>query len=359
MRAAVMRDHRLFVDDVPDPVPGPGQVLVRTLACGICGSDLHYLSHLDEMIALARRTRPGQPTLDPTRPVVMGHEFCAEVVDFGPGTQRTLAEGSRVTSMPVVVGPTGIGPVGYSHDHPGGYGELMVLSESLLLPVPDHVPTSTAALTEPLAVGLHAVEKARLQPDDIPLVIGCGPIGLAVIAWLRARGAGPILAADFSPARRALAERMGAHEVIDPAAGSPYARWQDLAWPAGVDRHDALVALTGPRPRPGVVFECVGVPGVLNAAFEGAMRDTRLVVVGVCMDVDRIEPILAIGKELNVQFVLAYTAAEFAVTLAALADGTVVADAMVTGTVGIDGVPGAFADLANPEAHAKILVRPS
>jgi threonine dehydrogenase-like Zn-dependent dehydrogenase len=358
MRAAVLRDHRLFVDDVPEPVPGPGEVLVRTLACGICGSDLHYLSHLDDMIALSRRTRPGQPTLDPTRAIVMGHEFCAEIVGFGPGTQRSLRAGTRVTSMPVVVGAGGVDTVGYSHDHPGGYGELMVLSEGLLLPVPDHVPTPVAALTEPLAVGRHAVEKARLAPDDLALVIGCGPIGLAVIAWLRARGVGPILATDFSPTRRALAARLGADEVIDPAANSPYERWQDLAWPAGVDRRDALVALSGTKPRPGVVFECVGVPGVLNAAFEGAMRDTRLVVVGVCMDVDRVEPILAIGKELNVQFVLAYTAEEFADTLAALADGRVDGAAMITGEVGIEGVPQAFHDLGTPEGHAKILVTP-
>ena len=358
MKAAVMRNHLLSVENVPDPVPGDGQVLVRTLACGICGSDLHYLAHLDRMIALAERTQPGVPTLDPARPIVMGHEFCAEIVDHGPGTQRTMRTGARVTSVPVVIGAAGIDTVGYSHDHPGGYGELMVLSEALLIPVPDDVPTAVAALTEPMAVGRHAVERARLTDDDVALVIGCGPIGLAVIAWLRAKGVAPVIAADFSPGRRALAERMGAHEVIDPAQHSPYARWQDVAWPPGADRNSPLVALTGPAPRPGVVFECVGVPGLINAAFEGAMRDTRLVVVGACMEVDRIEPILGIGKELSVQFVLAYTPDEFADTLAALADGRVDGTPMVTGHVGIDGVPQAFVDLRNPDAHAKILVEP-
>jgi threonine dehydrogenase-like Zn-dependent dehydrogenase len=260
--------------------------------------------------------------------------------------------------MPVLMTADDIVGIGYSHDHPGGYGELMVLSEALLLPVPDDVPTDVAALTEPMAVGLHAVNRADLTPDDVALVIGCGPIGLSVIAWLRARGVAPIVAADFSPARRALAERMGAHEVIDPAAGSPYARWQDLAWPPGVDRDNPMVRLAGHGPRPGMVFECVGVPGVLNAVFEGAMRDTRVVVVGVCMTPDRIEPMLAIGNELSVRFVLAYTADEFAESLRGLASGLVDGTPMVTGRVGIDAVPQAFVDLGNPEAHAKILVDP-
>jgi threonine dehydrogenase-like Zn-dependent dehydrogenase len=260
--------------------------------------------------------------------------------------------------MPVVVHSAGIGTVGYSHDYPGGYGELMVLSEGLVLPVPSNLPTDLAALTEPMAVGRHAVEKARLTDDDVALVIGCGPIGLAVIAWLRAKGVAPILAADFSPARRALAERMGAHEVLDPAAASPFARWEDVAWPPGADRANPLVSLLGPKPRPGVVFECVGVPGVLNTVLEGAMRDTRVVVVGVCMEDDRIEPMLGIGKELSVQFVLAYTPEEFADTLDALATGRLVAEPIITGRVDIDGVPRAFTDLGNPEAHAKILVVP-
>ena len=109
----------------------------------------------------------------------------------------------------------------------------MVLSEPLLLPVPDRLTTQQAALTEPMAVGAHAVAKANLTADDVPLVIGCGPVGLAVIAALKLRGAQPIVAADFSPARRRLAEAMGADVVVDPATTSPYESWQQLATPPG------------------------------------------------------------------------------------------------------------------------------
>src|SRR5206468_6407119 len=97
-----------------------------------------------------------------------------------------------------------------------GYGELMRLSELFVLPVPNGLATEHAALTEPMAVGAHAVAQARLEPGDAPLVIGCGPVGLAVVAALRLRGAEPFVAADFSPARRALAEGIGAHVVVDP-----------------------------------------------------------------------------------------------------------------------------------------------
>jgi threonine dehydrogenase-like Zn-dependent dehydrogenase len=358
MRAVVMRDQKLRVDDVADPTPGPGQVLARTVACGICGSDLHTLQHLDLMIAMQARTRPGGPGIDRSRDLVMGHEFSVEVLDFGPGCSRGLPAGSLACSMPVVMSAAGIGTVGYSHDYPGGYGELLVLSEALLLPVPNGLDADLAALTEPMAVGRHAVEKARLSAEDLPLVVGCGPVGLAVIAALKQQGRGPVLAADFSPARRALAARMGADEVIDPAAVSPYERWQDLAWPPGVDRTNPMIQLTGPKPRPGVIFECVGVPGVINAIFEGAMRDTRVVVVGVCMEPDRSEPLLAIGKELNVQYVLGYSPEEFADTLRGIAEGDLDVAPLITGRVGLDGVPQAFIDLGRPDLHAKILVKP-
>jgi threonine dehydrogenase-like Zn-dependent dehydrogenase len=358
MRAAVMRQGKLVVDTVPEPEPGPGQVLVKTLACGICGSDLHVLKHVDRFVEVQERS--GSPfSMDPRRDVVMGHEFCAEILDHGPGAQRALPVGTRVCAVPIILGVSGLATVGYANDFPGGYGERMVLTEMLLVPVPESLPTSHAALTEPMAVGVHAVEKAGPIGDDVPLVLGCGPVGLAVIAALKLKGVGPIIAADFSPRRRALAEAMGADVVVDPAQSSPYQRWEDLAVPAGVDPRSPLTLLgLGPQPRPALIFECIGVPGILQQILEGAPRKARVVVVGVCMESDRLEPSLGINKELNLQFVLGYTPEEFASTLAALADGRIDASPLVTGTVGVDGIPDAFAALAQPERHAKILAEP-
>jgi threonine dehydrogenase-like Zn-dependent dehydrogenase len=359
MRAAVMRRHALVVDDVPEPEPRTGEVLVKTLACGICGSDLHALAHGERLVDATRRSG-GLFEMDLARDVVLGHEFCAEVLDFGPGTARTLKPGTRVCSLPVTLGPAGIEAVGYSNDNPGGYGELMRLSEALLLPVPDGLPTEHAALTEPMAVGLHAVAKARLDRDDVPLVVGCGPVGLAVIAALALRGASPIVATDFSPRRRELATAMGAHVFIDPAANSPYERWAEVApWSDPSQAPPRSPFAIGPPLRPAVIFECVGVPGVIDEILRGAPSEARVIVVGVCMEQDRIEPMFGINKELNLQFVLGYTPEEFAATLRHIAEGELPVEPLITGTVGIEGVAGAFEALASPEQHAKILVEPS
>jgi threonine dehydrogenase-like Zn-dependent dehydrogenase len=339
MRAAVMRDRKLVVAEVPMPEPGPGEVLVRTLACGICGSDLHALKHADLFVATARRA--GNPrVMDLTRDVVMGHEFCAEIVEHGAATTRALPIGTRVCSRPVLMRDSGPQTIGYSNDHPGGYGEYMRLSEALLLPVPRELSADHAALTEPMAVGLHAVRKGGATPQDAPLVIGCGPVGLAVIAALRLRDVRPIVAADFSPRRRELAATLGADVVVDPAATSPWERWRETA-----------------GPRPAIVFECVGVPGVLDQLMAAAPRNARIVVVGVCMEPDKIFPMLGIVKELNLQFVLGYTQEEFAATLEHIAERRIDVAPLVTGAVDIDGVAGAFEALASPERHAKIVVR--
>lgn len=336
----------------------PGTALVRTLACGICGSDLHALTHMEDMVDAAARSGAPFP-VDPSRDVVMGHEFSAEILDYAPGSARPLPAGTPVCAMPLTLGARGLSTVGYSNDFPGGYGERMLLQEQLLLPIPNGLPPHLAALTEPMAVGLHAVEAAALAPDDVPLVIGCGPIGLAVIAALKLKGASPIVAADFSPARRELASRMGADVVVDPAAESPWTRWQDLANPHGVDPNDPFVMLgLAPQLRPGVVFECVGVPGVIAGIFEKAMRRTRIVVVGVCMERDHMEPILAINKELSLRFVLAYTPEEFAVTLGHLAEGRIDVQPLITGRIGLAGVAAAFEELKSPGRHAKILIEP-
>ena len=340
MRAAVMRDRTLVVDTLPDPEPGPGEVLVRTLACGICGSDLHMLEHAEALMEDARAAGSGA-WMDPARDVVMGHEFCAELLELGPGSGSPLRPGTRVCAMPIVLHAGGVATVGYSNDFPGGYGERMLLEEKLLLPVPNGLASEAAALTEPMAVGEHAVVKAKLEKGDAPLVVGCGPVGLAVIAALRRRGVEPIVASDFSPARRALAMKMGAHVAIDPAAGSPFARLAEEA-----------------RGRPAVGFECVGVPGMLDRLCREAPPGTRLLVAGVCMEEDRIRPFLGIVKELQLQFALGYSPDEFAGTLRAIAEGEIDTAPLVTGKVGVDGVAGAFEALATPERHAKILVEP-
>jgi threonine dehydrogenase-like Zn-dependent dehydrogenase len=324
---------------VPLPDPGPGEVLVKTLACGICGSDLHALKHAELFVATARRA--GNPrVMDLTRDVVMGHEFCAEIVEHGPGTTRALPVGTRVCSRPVLMRDTGSQTIGYSNDHPGGYAEYMRLSEALLLPVPRELSADHAALTEPMAVGLHAVRRGGATPQDVPLVVGCGPVGLAVIAALRLRDVRPIVAADFSPRRRELAATLGADVVVDPAATSPWERWREAA-----------------GPRPAIIFECVGVPGVLDQLMAAAPRNARIVVVGVCMEPDTIFPMLGIVKELNLQFVLGYTQEEFAATLEHIAERRIDVAPLITGVVGIDGVTGAFEALASPERHAKIIVR--
>ena len=167
--------------------------------------------------------------MDLSRDVVFGHEFCCEVLDYGPDTPRRLKPGTLVCSLPALVTPTGPAGIGYSNDNVGGYAERMLLSEPLLLEVPNGLSAEHAALTEPLAVGVHAVAKANIMGGEVPLVIGCGPVGLAVIAALRIRGLHPIIAADYSPARRARAEKMGADMVVDPARAQPYATWAEHA----------------------------------------------------------------------------------------------------------------------------------
>jgi|SRR5271166_1696478 len=356
MRAAVARDDRLEVDDVPEPAPGAGHVLVRTLANGICGSDLHALTDLRHFAELTSRVG-GLLAMEPGQDTVFGHEFCAEIVDFGPETQRTLAVGARICSMPIVFGPSGVEAIGYSPRFPGGLGEYMVLQEALLVPVAEGLETERATLTEPLAVGEHAVGLAEPGPDDVCLVVGCGPVGLAVIAALKARGHGPVLAADYSATRRGLAERFGADEVIDPGLHSPHDCWSSF----GVTRNPmerSVTEMLGGPVRNAVIFEAVGVPGMLQALIDDAPARSRIVVVGVCMQTDHIEPFIAVTKELDLRFAFGYSPNEFARTLDRLADGTLKVDGLVTDVVGLESAADAFAALRSPEGNGKILVTP-
>lgn len=337
MRAAVLRDGRMvYRDDVPDPIPEAGQVLVGVRACGICGSDLHFAAHGAQVLEMSDRVAGGSGAMhvDLGHDIFMGHEFSAEVLEAGPGTE-THPPGTLVTSLPVLLSAKGVEPIVYSNSTVGGYAERMLLSAPLLLPIPNGLDFKHASLTEPMAVGLHAVNKSSIAPGETALVLGCGPIGIAIIAALRAKGVEVIVASDFSPKRRELAAAMGAHQTLDPAQGSPF---------------DAV--------KPAVVFEAVGVPGIIDDVLLRARPGTRLVVAGVCMQPDTVHPFFAIAKEINVQFVLAYTPEEFGDSLCALAEGDIDVSPLITGEVGLDGVGAAFDDLADPERHCKILVTP-
>ncbi|MFI6523045.1 zinc-binding dehydrogenase [Spirillospora sp. NPDC050679] len=355
MRAALTKDNTMIVTEVPAPVPLDGQVLVRTLACGICGSDLHALSDPEAFMETTRRS--GGTPYDPRDGLVFGHEFAGEIVEYGPNTQRALPVGTAVCGPPIGIGPQGAGIIGYAPMFPGGYGEYMILNEGLVMAVPNGLDPKVAALTEPFSVAARAVDRSGIGPDDVAVVLGLGPIGLGVVANLKARGHGPVLAVDFSPGRRALAEGLGADELIDPAVSSPYDRWADLGVPVGtVDRIAAELLGTGGRGS--VVFECVGVPGVLQQAIDGAPAGGTVMVVGVCMQSDRIEPGVAATKELTLRGTFGAYPAEYGATLHAIAEGRVDAGSIITGTVGLEGVAGAFADLGRPDEHAKIVVVP-
>ncbi len=337
MRAAVLRDGRMvYRDDVPDPIPEAGQVLVGVRACGICGSDLHFAAHGAQVLEMSDRVAGGSGAMhvDLNHDVFMGHEFSAEILEAGPDTE-THPPGTLVTSLPVLLSVKGVQPIVYSNSTVGGYAERMLLSAPLLLPIPNGLDFKHASLTEPMAVGLHAVNKSNIAPGETALVVGCGPIGIAIVAALRAKGVEDIVASDFSPKRRELATAMGAHQTLDPAQGSPF---------------DTV--------KPAVVFEAVGVPGVIDDVMLRARAGTRLVVAGVCMQPDTVHPFFAIAKEINVQFVLAYTPDEFGDSLRALAEGSIYVAPLITGEVGLDAVGAAFDDLADPERHCKILVTP-
>lgn len=342
-----MRNGTLVLDEVGEPTPGAGQILVQTLACGICGSDLHTLQHGDLMVEMSEDSTGAAPdgmppltVMDLSRDVVMGHEFCAEVLELGENTAN-CAVGDIVVSMPITMDPRGLHPIGYSNDYPGGYAERMVLTDFLALKVPNGLSPRHAALTEPMAVGHHAVERSSVREGDAAVVLGCGPVGLAVIAALALKGVEPIVAADFSPTRRGLATVMGADEVVDPRHEPVIDAWRR------VDGRKRLV-----------IFEAVGVPGMIDDAMKMAPRSAQILVVGVCMQPDTIRPMRAVTKELNLQFAFGYDPLEFKETLDRIADGRIDVAPLITGSVPIAGVPQAFADLADPERHAKILVEP-
>lgn len=346
MRAAVLQGSAITIETLPDPAPGAGQLLVAPIYTGICGSDLHW-----------RERAVANPAGVPA--IVPGHEFSAAFVAAGPGVNAPFKPGDRLTALPFTHSahaPYGFEVVGLSPNYSGGLATLSCVNADRAYAIPEGVPDDLAALTEPLAVGLHAANLATRNKGP-NVVIGCGPVGLAVIFALLQQGRGPILAADFSKARRAAAEALGADIVLDPAADSPFRRWQDLGF-SPLPSSPLLEREFRGLPPGANIFDCVGAPGLLDQIVKNAPQHSHVITVGVCAHEDKLTPREAIITELTLEFSFAYRPEEFAQSLAAIAAHPDKVRRLVTSRLPLAETEGAFDRLASNPEEIKVLIDP-
>ena len=329
MKAVVLTADRpnLEVVDLPDPQPGAGEVVLRVTGCGVCGSDLHVASTMGA---------PG---------TVLGHEI-AGVVEEVANDVDYVNVGDVVAVRPFI----GCGSCPHClvgrQDHcasfefigvqrPGGFAEHVVARASELFALPLTVRAEDHALIEPFAVARRALRRAALVNGESVIVLGGGPIGLAITHWARALGAGHITVSDPLEQRRDLACALGADAAVGP---------------------DEISALSGDGAP--LVIECSGKPNVLNQAMQLAAIDGRVAVVGICLANDTIFPWWGLQKELDVRFSLYYGREDFTDTIDAFASGALSPDGLVTETVTLDALPERFARLAASGDAGKIIVTP-
>lgn len=326
---------------MPDPTPGKGHALVRTHKCGLCASEAHFL-HAGRTIVDLSKTHGGPyAQIDLSRPFVPGHEYVGEVLDYGPGSKKLIPVGRKVTSMPIMRQGGAHAIIGFNNECPGGFGEYMLLDEDMMLEVPGDLDDDLAAMTEPLAVGLEHARRGKPTKDDVILVIGCGAIGLGVIAGLKLMGAGPIVAADFHEARREVALKMGADIVVDPKQQSPYEALPDLK-----DR------------RVNLIYECVGVPGLLQQIITAAPFEARIVMGGYCMEPEQLLVFTAQNKRLTIHFAAGEEPQDMQLALRSIADGRIDVRPWVGARIGLSGVGQALAEMSGPKAPIRCVVDP-
>ena len=339
MRAAVFHQagHPLAIERVDDPAPAADQVIIEVAHAGICGSDLHVTEY--------------GFVPDGT---ILGHEFAGTIVALGADAGNDLKIGDRVTALPVhacqscEACDSGLPALcsaalftGTTLDHRGAYAEYVAARAGLVQKLPAGVSLAEGAMVEPLSVAYHAVTMAPVRPGAAVLVIGAGPIGAGVTLFARMQGARHVIVSERSAERRALALECGATTVIDPDAEDVAARF---------------AALAGKRPE--IVFECVGVPGLLQQAVALAGMRGRVVVAGVCFGEDRLTPITGLMKEVSIQFSQCYTEADFAAVIDAVARGEARPQPMHSRTVGFADLPATFEALRNNPKACKVLIDP-
>lgn len=339
MRAAVFKGvgKPLEIETVDDPKCGPSDLILKVCNCGICGSDLH-MTEATSLMPLPAGS-------------VMGHEFAGEVVEVGSAMKGKWKSGDRVAGFPFIccgdatpcLNMQGRGtcmkglPVGLGQSH-GAYAEFVRLGGWSAFKLPDGMPYEQGAMVEPLAVGLHAVAKSGMKFGDTVLVIGAGPVGLATMLWAKFLGAKHIIVSEKADVRKKMAARFGATDAIDP----------------GKSLNEQVEKIAGRGAD--IIFECVGIPGLIQEAMMQAPRGGRIVVAGACQAPDTFMPIIGIMKEINLQFVLGYTREEFQFTIDMIAAGRIEIAHMITDRITLDDLPAAFEALRHPSHQCKVMV---
>jgi threonine dehydrogenase-like Zn-dependent dehydrogenase len=340
VRAVVLRGGHLEVRETPDPVPGPGELLVKTLSTAICASDVHYLDH-PEIVD----DGTGRFVYDENRDIVMGHEFVGEVVGHGPDCTDQFPVGTRVTSIPILLRDGITLVIGQHPDAPGSFGELLLVSELVARAVPDGVPDDAVALTDAFAVGEFYVRSSGIGPGEIPIVVGAGAIGLSAVAALASRGIEPIVVADFKPERLELARGFGAHVLVNPGERSPYDVWGEVA---GERRISA----------PQVIFECVGAPGLLRQIIGCCGFNARIFAAGGWYTGDTLGITDATQKGVSIQFGGGPQGDDWYGTLDAIAEGRLDPLPSVGMVVTLDGVADALDLARKAQGPPRIVVHP-
>jgi len=340
MRAAIFQEmsRPLVIGDAANPAPGPHDLILKVKNCGICGSDLHMTEPTSIMpLALG---------------AIMGHEFAGEVVEIGSAVKGLWKSGDRVAGFPFICCGDATPCLNLSYGRgmcakgaaiglgqsPGAYAEYVRIGSSGGYRLPDSVSFREGALVEPLAVGLHAVDMAKMERGATVLVIGAGPVGLATMLWAKFLGARHVIVSERAETRRAFAAKFGATDAIDPS--------QPLT--------PQVEKIAGKAPD--IIFECVGVPGLIGSAMMEAPRGGKIVVAGVCQQPDTIMPLMGIMKELNLQFVLGYRPADFDYVIAMIASDRIDVSDMITDIVDLDGLPSAFEALRKPSHQCKVML---
>ncbi|EGD53428.1 alcohol dehydrogenase catalytic domain-containing protein [Gordonia neofelifaecis] len=351
MRAVQFQDDEFTLADVAElPALGPGQVRIDVYACGICGSDLTASKAPCRFMDVMREARYPLAEFDENRPIVLGHEYAGLIAETADDV-TDFAVGDRVTGLGIVTDTsTGIPKIiGYSNSYHGGFGERIIVDAVWVRHVPDGLSLEHAALAEPLHVGELHMQRSGLTAADSALVIGCGTIGLGAIVAAKARGARTVIASEPSPKRRELAKRMGADVVVDPMVDDPIDVW------------NRLVAERGDEGASGgtlIAYECSGRQGMIDSLLRNLPFDSRIQVLAAPFADETIVPVIGQLRRIAINFGHGPTERAYEIVLERLADGTIDADAIITGRVGLDGVADAFATLRTPAEHVKIMVLP-